>query len=264
MKRLSAWAVLVLVLVVMLNGCGRSRQSLTVAGSTSVQPFMEMLAEEFMNRNPGVQINVQGGGSSAGIKAVADGTADIGMVSRALTPSELSGGLVPVTIARDGIAVVVHSQNTVSEMRIDQLREIFAGRLVSWKALGGDGSVVVVVREEGSGTRTAFDEMVMGGQTVLKNAVVQGSTGAVRSAVAGDPKAIGYISLAQVDQSVRAVAIDGVPASRQNIIAGEYKIARPFSVLTKGPAKGLAHSFIEFVLSAAGKKVLAKEGLIVQ
>lgn len=263
-KRLSFWVGLTLVLALFVTGCGGPRKSLTIAGSTSVQPFMEMLAEEFMNRNPGVQINVQGGGSSAGIKAVSDGTADIGMASRELTPSEVSGGVVPVTIARDGIAVIVHPQNVVSGMTIEQLREVFAGRLVSWKALEGGGSVVVVVREEGSGTRSAFDELVMGEQLVTKNAVVQGSTGAVRTAVAGDPNAIGYISLAQVDKTVKAVAIGGVPATEQNIAAGTYKIARPFNVLTKGPAAGLAQTFIDFILSADGKKILAAEGLIVQ
>lgn len=264
MKRLSLFSLLTLALVLIVTGCGGPRKSLTVAGSTSVQPFMELLAEEFMNRNPGVQINVQGGGSSAGVKAVLDRTADIGMASRELTPSEVSGGVVPIVIARDGIAIIVNPQNAVSGMTIEQLREIFAGRLVSWKALEGDGSVVVVVREEGSGTRTAFDELAMGEQPVTKNAVVQGSTGAVRTAVAGDPNAIGYISLAQVDRTVRAVEIDGIPATEQNIAAGKYKIARPFNVLTKGPASELAQAFINFILSADGKSILAKEGLIVQ
>lgn len=255
-----AW---LLAVAAVLTGCEGRQNSITVAGSTSVQPFMELLAEEYMSRSPRVQINVQGGGSSAGIKAVTDGTADLGMASRRLTGDELSQGIVSTVIARDGIAVITHPDNPVDSLSLDQLRNIFSGRVTAWNAFGGSGRITVVVREEGSGTRGAFDELAMGEQAVTRDAVVLGSTGAVRAAVAGDPGAIGYISLAQADQSVKVISIDGVEPSQENVGNGRYVIARPFIIMTGGAPTDSVKRFIDFITSPDGRQILLNEGMVV-
>ncbi len=235
--------------------------TLTVAGSTSVQPIAEMLAEEFQAQNPGVKINVQGGGSSAGVKAAQTGAAQIGMSSRELKENEKS--LHETVIARDGIAIIVHPKNKVSNLTVTQIQAIFAGKITNWKEIGGKNAPIrVVIREAGSGTRGAFEEMVMGKVAVTERAIVQGSTGAVRQTVSGDPDAIGYISFDALGKEVKSVKVAGVEAKAQNIKNGSYKIARPFLFLTREEPTGLVKAFIDFVLSERGQAIIAQEGLV--
>lgn len=263
MKHFFVLVVSALVLSVGIVGCGPQSGSLTVVGSTSVQPFVELLAEKYQSENPDVQINVQGGGSSAGVKSTIDGVADLGMVSRGLKDSELADGVMPVVIARDGIAVVVHPDNIVTGLTLEEIRAIFAGEITSWEAIGGVGDIVVVMREEGSGTRGAFEEIVMNKIEVTKDSIVQGSTGAVMSTVAGEPNAIGYISLSNANVTVSVLDVDGAEATNDNIFNGNYPIARPFIICTKGEASGLTKEFIDFIMGADGQQVLADEGLVV-
>ncbi|MGE5578002.1 MAG: phosphate ABC transporter substrate-binding protein [Syntrophothermus sp.] len=235
--------------------------TLTVAGSTSVQPIAEMLAEEFQTQNPGVKINVQGGGSSAGVKAAQTGAAQIGMSSRELKENEKS--LHETVVARDGIAIIVHPKNKVSNLTVTQIQAIFAGKITNWKEIGGKNAPIrVVIREAGSGTRGAFEEMVMGKVAVTERAIVQGSTGAVRQTVSGDPDAIGYISFDALGKEVKSVKVAGVEAKAQNIKNGSYKIARPFLFLTREEPTGLVKAFIDFVLSERGQAIIAQEGLV--
>lgn len=237
--------------------------NLQLAGSTSVQPLAEELANAFMQKNPKVVINVQGGGSSAGIKAAAEGVADIGMASRDLKESEEDLGLVSAVIAKDGICVVLNPLNQVTNLTMEQIKKIFTGEITNWQEVGGtNASVVVINREEGSGTRGAFEEIVLGKEgNFTENAVIQNSTGAVRTAVTGDPNAIGYISMGFIDQNVIAVKVDGIDALPENVLTGTYKISRSFNFLTKGEATGLSRTFMEWVLSKEGQKVVA-EGFI--
>jgi phosphate transport system substrate-binding protein len=235
--------------------------SITIAGSTSVQPLSEELAAAFVAKHPGVRINVQGGGSSAGVKAAQTGVADIGASSRELKPEEK--GLHETVIARDGIAIVVHPSNPVKDLTAAQVNGIFAGRIANWSALGGPNRAIVVVqREAGSGTRGAFEEMVMGKDKVVEGAIVQNSTGAVRTTVAGNQDAIGYVSLAGLSPEVKALTIEGTAATIANIVAGRYKIARPFLYLTAKEPTGLSRAFIEFILGPEGQSLVAKEGLV--
>lgn len=267
MKRFWMVGLLLCAVLVMSTGVQAANAvsgKLTVAGSTSVYPFMELLANAYMQKYPKVQINVQGGGSGVGIKAAVSGTADIGMSSRELKDSEVKEGLVPTEICRDGIAVILHPANPVKDMTIEQLKGIFAGQTADWGALGFKGKITVINREEGSGTRGAFEELVMGGVPLTKDSVVQASTGAVRSAVAADPQAIGYISMAQVDKTVRAAKVHGVLPNVKDILNGTYKIQRPFLLVSKGKPQGLAKNFIAFILSREGQKILAAEGLVVK
>jgi len=235
--------------------------TLTIAGSTSVQPFAEKLAEIYMASNAGVAINVQGGGSTAGVRAAETGAAQIGMSSRHLKESEET--LHQVTIALDGIAIIVNAANPVAGLSRAQVAAIFAGEISRWSQIGGpDRQIHFVTREEGSGTRGAFEEMVMGKREIAPRALVQDSNGAVREIVASDPNALGYISLGLVDRRVRAIAVDGVLPTHDAIVDKRYAVVRPFLFLTREEPGGAARAFVEFVTGAEGQRLLGLEGLI--
>ncbi|MBO8137547.1 MAG: phosphate ABC transporter substrate-binding protein [Desulfotomaculum sp.] len=285
-RKFSAVLVLVLALAmaVVLVGCGGEKAAeegakksgdeltgnITIAGSTSVQPLSEELAQKFMEKHPGVTIHVQGGGSSAGVKAALEGAADIGAASRNLKESEQGKGLVEHKIAIDGIAIVTNAENTgVDDLTVEQVRKIFAGEITNWKELGGDDAKInVVSREEGSGTRGAFTELVMeykdeNGEKheaeLVADAAIQSSNGAVRTTVANDKYSIGYLSLGYLDDSVRAFKIEGVEATAENIVAGEYKISRPFLYLTKGEPEGAVKEYIDWVFSSEAQDIVAED-----
>jgi phosphate transport system substrate-binding protein len=236
-------------------------ETLTVAGSTSVQPFAEKLAEHYMVSHPGLAINVQGGGSTAGVRAAETGAAQIGMSSRHLKGAEES--LHQVTIALDGIAIIVNAANPVAGLTRAQVASIFTGEVERWNQVGGpDRPIHFVSREEGSGTRGAFEEMVMGKREIAPRALVQDSNGAVREIVASDPDALGYISLGLVDRRVRALAVDGVLPTHDTILAKRYAVVRPFLFLSRAAPAGAARAFIDYVLSPEGQRLLGLEGLI--
>lgn len=264
MKRRPRLALtLVVGVVILFSACGRGRSGadLILAGSTSIQPFADKWAEVYMERKNGCSVNVQGGGSSAGIQACRSGACQIGMSSRDLKPDEKD--LTEIVVARDGLAVVVHPENPVSGLTLDQVRDVFAGIIRSWSVLGGPArGITVVTREEGSGTRGAFQELVMKKTRIYRGAIVQDSNGTVREIVAHDPCSIGYISLGLVDARVRALRLDGVEASDARIADGTYKLVRPFLFLTKGPLEGPCRDFIDFVLSPEGQELVRQEGLI--
>jgi phosphate transport system substrate-binding protein len=226
-----------------------------------VQPFAEMLAEEYMTLHPSERINVQGGGSSAGIEAATSGAARIGMSSRELKGDEAR--LYRVEIARDAIAVVVHPSNPVRDLSIEQVQGIFSGQITRWSDVGGPSrAIVVVTREEGSGTRSAFQEMVMGKADVDPGALVQDSNGAVRQLVSGDPNSIGYISLGLVGDTVRPVSLSGVEPSADNVLAGKYRLVRPFLFVLQSAPDGSTKAFVDYVLGPEGQRSLAHEGLL--
>jgi phosphate transport system substrate-binding protein len=242
-------------------GCQRSRAGITVAGSTSVEPFAGLLAEEYMSRHPESHIYVQGGGSTAGIEAVITRAAKIGMSSRNLIGEEKK--LYAVTIAKDAIAIILHPQNPIQDLSLDQIREVFSGKIRDWKELGGPHHpIVLVTREEGSGTREAFQKFVMGKEDISLEALVQDSNGAVRQVVASNPNAIGYISLGLVNNQIKALKISGVEPNLTDIENGKYTLVRPFLFLFNEEPVGEAKSFLEFVLSPLAQKMLFKEGLV--
>jgi phosphate transport system substrate-binding protein len=260
-RHLLACAIVVCAAFLVSCRGGRSQGDLIVAGSTSIQPFADKWAEVFMDMRPGLGINVQGGGSSAGIQACKAGACQIGMSSRELKPDEKD--LHEIVIARDGLAIIVHPTNPVRGASLTQVKEIFAGDLTNWKYLGGpDREITVVTREEGSGTRGAFQELVMGKVRIFRGAITEDSNGTVREIVAHDPYSVGFISLGLVNDKVRALALDGVAGNEASIRAGRYKLVRPFLFLTRGEPTGSAKEFIDFVLSDAGQALVKKEGLI--
>ncbi len=255
-------ALTVSAIFTLLPGCGRrAGVAVIVAGSTSVQPFAEILAEDFMKLHPDITVDVQGGGSAAGILAASSGTADIGMSSRTLSGDELK--LWHVEIARDGLALIVNPKNSVTNLTLAQARDIYAGVITDWSAVGGrPARIHVVAREDGSGTRSAFESLVMGNVSISPRAIVQDSNGAVRQVVSSDPDAIGFISLGLVNQDVRAIKLDGVEASRQDVLNGTYRLSRPFIFMSKDQPDGRVKEFIDFTLSDAGRQILDTEGLV--
>jgi phosphate transport system substrate-binding protein len=243
-------------------GCSRSSASLIIAGSTSVQPFAEVLAEAYMILHPGITIDVQGGGSAAGIMATQSGTTNIGMSSRVLAGNETS--LWSVEIARDGIAIIIYPDNPIINLTLPQVRDIYSGKITDWSQIGGKKSEIhVFTREDGSGTRSSFESLVMGKTEIMARAMVQDSNGAIRQLVGDDPYAIGFISLGLVDKTVKAVELDGVIPSREHVIDDTYNLSRPFLFLTLKEPTGLAKDFIDFTLSDKGKQILYDQGLVI-
>ncbi|MBC7350234.1 MAG: phosphate ABC transporter substrate-binding protein [Candidatus Aminicenantes bacterium] len=262
--RMTAALIFILLSVgLFFSSCrqGRSGHNLVVAGSTSVQPFADKWAEVFMEERPDMIVDVQGGGSSAGIQAVKTGAAHIGMSSRELKEDEMD--LFQIEVARDGLAIIVHPDNPLDSLSIEQVKSIFVGEIITWETLNGRKKpITVVVREEGSGTRGAFQELVMGKSRITKKAIVQDSNGTVREIVSRDPEAIGFISLGLVNDRVKALALNGVAPSEEAILKKEYKLVRPFLFVTKEAPTGLAKEFIDFVLSPEIQELVHKEGLI--
>jgi len=237
------------------------RHNITIAGSTSVMPFVEKLSEHYMVDKPSIIINVQGGGSTAGIQASLNKTIDIGMSSRELKEEEKS--LNEILVCYDGISIVVHPKNPMRDISLSQVRGIFSGKIKNWKDLGWiDRRIDAITREEGSGTRGAFEELVMKKEEIDDGIMVQDSNGSVKEIVATDPYAIGYISLGLVDARVKGLSIDGISANIENIKKKRYKLIRPFLFLTNGIPNDYVQHFIDFVLSNHGQDILKKEGLI--
>jgi phosphate transport system substrate-binding protein len=254
--------VILISMFFIFSGCGPQTARINMVGSTSVQPIAELLAEKYLQDHHDVSINVQGGGSSAGIKAALDKTAEIGTSSRLLTISEVNSGLTATEIALDGIAIIINPQNRVQQLTLEQARKIFAGEITNWSKVGGSNKTIVVVnREEGSGTRGAFTEIVMDKTLITSNALVQGSTGAVRQTVSGNPEAIGYISLAANDPTVKIIAINGVACTIANIKAKTYPIVRSFLFVTIAKKSDEVKSFIDYVLTD-GQAVIIENGLV--
>jgi len=252
---------LLFLMVLVGMGCQRQKAGITVAGSTSVEPFAELLAEEYMVRHPQSRIYVQGGGSTAGIEAVRTRAAHVGMSSRSLMDEEKD--LYTVTIARDAIAIIVHPTNPVRDLSLTQIRQVFSGKIRNWSDVEGHSRpIVLVTREEGSGTREAFQKMVMEKEEISLEALVQDSNGAIRQVVSSDPNAIGYISLGLVNEKVKALNISGVEPNLKNIVYRRYRLVRPFLFVFNGRPEGEANSFLEFVLSPEAQELLTKEGLV--
>lgn len=253
----------IFILALFITGCsqGVSHKEIIIAGSTSVEPFADKWAEVYMEKYPDIIVNVQGSGSSAGIQAAISGVADIGTCSRELKPEEKD--LTEIIVAYDGLAIIVNSNNKTGDLTIEQIKQIFSGEIRNWQEFGGGNKVInVVTREEGSGTRGAFQELVMKKNRIFKGAIVQDSNGTVREIVATDPNAIGYISLGLLNDKVKALSLGGIPATNENITTKRYSLVRPFLFVTKNTPTGEVKNFIDFVLSQEGQGLIREAGLI--
>ncbi len=239
--------------------------SISMVGSTSMEKLANALSEAFMEEYPDVTVTAEFVGSGAGIEAVTNGTADIGNSSRSLKDEEKAAGVVENIVAIDGIAVCVDPANEVADLTKEQLTNIYNGTITNWKEVGGaDEPIIVIGREAGSGTRGAFEELV-DLQDACKYANELDSTGAVIAKVASTPGAIGYASLDALDDSVKALSLEGVEATAENIKAGNYFLSRPFVMATKGEVSeqnDLVQAWFDFVLGDEGQQVASEVGLI--
>jgi phosphate transport system substrate-binding protein len=260
--------MITVALAAMCLSCSKNiERPISVIGSTSMQPFAEMLAQEFNKRHPGANVSVQGGGSTAGIEAVRSDIAEIGMCSRNLKKDEAFDS---VTIALDGLAIIVHRSNPVQQLSLQQIQAIFVGNSITrWSQVGGrDIPIHMITREEGSGTREAFMNLVMHKVRISRKALTQESNGAVRELVRNDPAAIGYMSQGLVMGEAKILGLDkilgvnGIVPTQATVSSGEYPLVRPFLFVTKGKPIPKAQEFIDFVLSDPGQTMLEMEGLV--
>ena len=239
--------------------------SISMVGSTSMEKFANALSEVFMEKYPHVTVQAEFVGSGAGIEAVTNGSADIGNSSRNLTDEEKANGIAENIVAIDGIAVVVDPANTVADLTKQQLTDIYSGTVTNWSEVGGsDSPIVVVGREAGSGTRSAFEE-ILGLEDACAYSSELDSTGAVMARVASTPGAIGYVSLDVLDDTVKALNLEGTEPTAENIKAGSYFLSRPFVMATNGEISEqneLVQALFDFVYSDEGDAVIETVGLI--
>ncbi|WP_394524703.1 phosphate ABC transporter substrate-binding protein [Lacrimispora sp. JR3] len=239
--------------------------SISMVGSTSMEKFATALSEVFMEANPGVTVQAEFVGSGAGIEAVGNGSADIGNSSRNLKDEEKAKGIVENIVAIDGIAIVTDPSNKVDNLTKDQLINIYNGTTTSWKDLGGaDQPIVVIGRESGSGTRSAFEELLKL-EDACKYSNELDSTGAVMAKVASTPGSIGYVSLDVLDDTVKTMNLEGTEPTPENIKAGSYFLSRPFVMATKGEISeqnDLVKALFDYIYSDEGKELVKSVGLI--
>jgi phosphate transport system substrate-binding protein len=232
-----------------------------MAGSTAFQPFAEKLAETYMAAHPGVNITVQGGGSSLGIQSTLSGAAQIGMADLVTLPPD-AAALKSVVVARDGIAVVLNPANKVAALTLDQVRDIFSGRIANWKAVGGeDHAIAVISREAGSGTRASFEQIV-GNFKLTGDALIQDSNGTIRETVANDANAVGYLSHGLINEKIKPVTVDGFSCTEKDIMDQHYKLVRPVFLMTKADASPTCQAFLNYLVSDEAQELIHQNGLI--
>lgn len=272
MIKLVRW-IMVLILILGTSGlCSASgldafkgeKGILRISGGTAHIPVMKEAARQIMTANPDVRITIAGGGSGAGIKQVGEGLVNIGNSGRQPTPAEIKKyGLAMVKWAVDGVAPIVNPENPVTQISSQALQDIYAGKILTWKKLGGDDRPInIYTRDASSGTRAVFWKKALAKGDISGKASFVASNGAMKSAVTNDPYAIGYVSVGYMDASVKPLTLDTVTPTLDTVRSGRYKIARGLYSNTKGKATGLAEKFIDYLLSPDGQKIIAQKGFI--
>ena len=286
MKKILAFALSAVMALALLAGCGNQTDNnssnnnnggdasdtpaasvsgtVSTDGSTSMEKVIGALSESYMAANKDVTVNYNPTGSGAGITAVQEGTCDIGLSSRALKDEEKAAGLKETVLAYEGIAIIVHPDNPVSDLSIEQIAKLYTGEITNWKDVGGsDAEVVLIGREAASGTRDGF-ESITGTKDKCQYRQELTSTGDVITAVSQNPDAIGYASLAAIKDSVKALSVDGVTPSETTVKDGSYQVQRPFVLVTvEGKAlSAAAQSFFDYATSADAADIIAKAGAV--
>jgi phosphate transport system substrate-binding protein len=261
---LTLLATCVLAHAAELDRFAKLEGSLDIAGGTAHIPVMKEAAQKIMVSNNKIRISIAGGGSGVGVQKVGEGLVNIGNTGRALSKEETEKyGLKSFAFCVDGVAVIVNPRNPVIDLKSDQVREIFAGRIRNWKDVGGkDAEIHLFTRDEASGTREVFWEILLKKGPVSDTANVVASNGAMKVAVSQDEQAIGYMSIGHVDSTVKAVKLDGVEPGQENAVNGSYKVVRKLYMNTQGSPTPLAQAFIEYILSPEGADVVKKYGYI--
>lgn len=269
--KLIVGAMLVTMVGATFVGCGSSEgansdsnvASISISGSTSVGPLMEKVQEKYEENNS-VILEIQQNGSGAGIKDVISGISEIGMSSRELKDEE-KNSVEATTVAYDGIALLVNPENKVKNISLEDVKNVYTGKITNWKELGGeDAPIVVISREEGSGTRDAFQEIVgYKSEELTKEATISDGSGAVKTTVAGNKNAIGFASFEYIDNTVKALNVNDVEPTADNVKGGQYKISRPFLLVTKSDSvTENGQKLIDYVLSPEGQQIVADNKLI--
>ncbi|MBN1969385.1 MAG: phosphate ABC transporter substrate-binding protein [Candidatus Delongbacteria bacterium] len=237
---------------------------LKIAGGTAHIEVYQTIAKMMMDENPDLKITISGGGSGVGIKQVGEGLVDIGNSGRDLKESEITQyGLVPHKIAIDGIAVIVNPASKITNLTMQQIQDIFLGRVKNWKEIGGDDQPInIYTRDANSGTRQTFEELALAKNKVIDEANFVNSNGNMKVNVGQDEYSIGYVSVGNLDDKVKAVSIDGIEPNIENVMSGAYKVQRFLYSVTKGEPTGLAKSILDEVLSAEGQKIVENKGFI--
>lgn len=278
MKRITILSMSAVLMLGLLAGCGSKTDNATPAnapkvtlsgtvstdGSTSMEKVIGALGEAFMATNDDVTFTYNPTGSSSGITAVAEGRCDIGLSSRALKEDEKAQGLTETTLALDGIAVIVNPENPVDDLTLEQIAKIYTGEISNWKDVGGnDAEIVLIGREAGSGTRDGFESITDTAEACRYRQELT-STGDVITTVAQNPNAIGYASLAAVEDTVKSLSVDGVQPSEDTVKDGSYAIQRPFVLVTRtdAPLSDPAQAFFDFATSADAASIIIKAGAI--
>ena len=266
MKKFMSILLIAAMAVLALAGCGGKQSGGTVStdGSTSMKSVIGILGEAFEQENSGVTFTYNPTGSGSGIQAVLEGRCDIGLSSRSLKESEKSSGLTEIVLAYDGIAVIVNPENPISDLTVEEIAAIFTGEVTNWSRVGGnDGEIVLIGREAGSGTRDGF-ESITGTEDACAYRQELTSTGDVITAVASNPNAIGYASLASVKDTVKALSVGGVTPSEDAVKDGSYAIQRPFVLVTKADTalSETAQAFFDFALSAQAREYISAAGVV--
>jgi phosphate transport system substrate-binding protein len=258
-----------MALVTFMGGLAAAADSIVIKGSTTVLPIAQAVLEAYMKENKGVQISLSGGGSGEGIKALIDQSTDIADSSREIKKEEIelaeSKGVKPVAhvIAYDAIMPVVNPKNNVQDLSIDQLSQIYQGKITNWKEVGGaDLKIVVISRDSSSGTFDSWDNFVMKKARVAPTAQMLASNGAVVTAVSKNKYAIGYLGMGYVNSSVKGLKVNGVMASAQTALSRQYPMSRELYMYTNGQPKGEVAKFIAFIKSPKGQEIVKKEGFV--
>ena len=266
--------ILVLSIVVAISACSQSDEdktgtngntyTLSISGSTSVGPLAEKLADKYVEIKD-IKIEVNQIGSSAGITNATSGVSEIGMSSRDLKEEEKANGLKETIVAYDGIVVVTHPSNKVKDLTMEQVKQIFTGEVTNWKELGGDDmEIVVVSREDGSGSRDAFQEIVdYSSGELVRSAIIASGNGNIKTTVAMNKHAVGFISFEYIDESISTVDINGVEATAENVLQQTYSLSRPFLFVYKEEHLSTeGQQFIEYILSPKGQNIVSEAGVI--
>ena len=253
----------------LMSGVTFAGSSIVIKGSTTVLPIAQGTLEAFMKKHPEVQISLSGGGSGEGIKALIDKTTDIATSSREIKKEEIdlakTKGVNPVAnvVANDAIVPVVHPKNKVKNLSIDQLSQIYQGKITNWKEVGGeDLKIVVISRDSSSGTFESWDHFVMKKAKVAPQAQMLASNGAIVTAIAKNRYAIGYLGIGYVNKSLKPLQVNGITASIATALSKEYPMSRELYMYTDGDATGNVAKYIAFVKSAEGQKIVVKEGFV--
>jgi phosphate transport system substrate-binding protein len=261
------WVTGALTLAALMTLTGTSwAGNLVLKGSTTVLPIVQKVAEAFMKEHPDVRISIAGGGSGNGVKALIDGTCDAAMSSRFIKKQEVDLAVgrgvypVPFSIAYDCILPVVHPSNTVTNLTVEQMRNIYKGTIRNWKEVGGpDREIVVVSRDTSSGTYEVWEELVLGGDKVYPGALLQASNGAVVQTIAKNKNAIGYIGIGYVNPEVKSLSVNDIVGSEESTLAGTYPISRPLFMFTPGWPKAEAQRFLNYLMHPQKGQPLVRE-----